>query len=373
MLSIDCSCQLCCYILVLAGLGLKTEEFSKAFQRLKFNLFVEVFSFGVDSAVVFGVSKALLAIGALSPPLANGLVVCASLSMTINMVFVLTKSSGGDEASAVFHAAAGNMIGVFLSPLLILGYLGVTGSVELGGIFYGLAVRVVVPIVVGQIIRKLSPATIEWYMKYKQAFKRAQELALVFIVYTVFCRTFAANAESEEKSVEAVDIVIVVVVTFACLVFLMCLAWVLLRLLFRNEPKLIVMGLFGCTHKTVAMGVPLINAIYEDDANIGLITLPLLIWHTMQLILGSFLAPRLARWVEQEEERLGLTNDEDEEQVEAKQETSELRELNNSETIPSNGDSSNDIDSSGEGKATLEARATALADIDEGKSDEESA
>jgi solute carrier family 10 (sodium/bile acid cotransporter), member 7 len=157
------------------------------------------------------------------------------------------------------------------------------------------------------------------------------------------------------------------------LVFLMCLAWVLLRLLFRNEPKLIVMGLFGCTHKTVAMGVPLINAIYEDDANIGLITLPLLIWHTMQLILGSFLAPRLARWVEQEEERLGLTNDEDEEQVEAKQETSELRELNNSETIPSNGDSSNDIDSSGEGKATLEARATALADIDEGKSDEESA
>jgi solute carrier family 10 (sodium/bile acid cotransporter), member 7 len=361
-------------IVVLAGLGLKTEEFSKAFQRLRFNLFVQVFNFGVDSAVVFGVSRALLAAGALSLPLANGLVVCASLSMTINMVFVLTKSSGGDEASAVFHAAAGNMIGVFLTPTLILGYLGVNGSVDIGEIFFELAIRVVLPIAVGQVIRKISPAVVEWYMKHKQTFKKLQEMALVFIVYTVFCRTFAANAESGSNSVEVVDIVVVIVVEFACLVFLMCLAWVLLRLFFKNEPKLIVMGLFGCTHKTVAMGIPLINAIYEDDANIGLITLPLLIWHTMQLILGSFLAPKLARWVEQEEERLGLTNDEEEEEeVEFTKSTSEPRQLDNNEIISSALDSSNDTTSSWEGKALSDVRATALEDIEQGDSDVESA
>jgi solute carrier family 10 (sodium/bile acid cotransporter), member 7 len=255
------------------------------------------------------VSKALLAAGALSTPLANGMVVCASLSMTINMVLVLTKSSGGDEASAIFNAAAGNMIGVFLTPLLVLGYLGVTGTVAMGEVFYSLAVRVVAPILVGQVIRKFSPATVQWYMKHKSFFKKAQELALVFIVYTVFCRTFADNAD--DTAVTAVDVVVMVVVEFACLVSLMALAWLSLRLLFRDEPYLRVMGLFGCTHKTVAMGVPLINAIYADDATIGLITLPLLIWHTMQLILGSFLAPKLAAWVEREEERLGLDMDDD--------------------------------------------------------------
>ena len=61
----------------------------------------------------------------------------------------------------------------------------------------------------------------------------------------------------------------------------------------------------GCTHKTVAMGVPLINAIYEKDPNIGLYTLPLLIWHPMQLVIGSALAPRLNAWTIREIERLG--------------------------------------------------------------------
>jgi len=56
----------------------------------------------------------------------------------------------------------------------------------------------------------------------------------------------------------------------------------------------------------VAMGVPLINAIYEDDPLVGLYTLPVLIWHTSQLLIGSGLAPRLAKFVKQEEERLQL-------------------------------------------------------------------
>ena len=52
------------------------------------------------------------------------------------------------------------------------------------------------------------------------------------------------------------------------------------------------------------MGVPLINAIYESNPNVGLYTLPLLIWHPMQLVIGSALAPRIADWVEREEDRL---------------------------------------------------------------------
>lgn len=86
----------------------------------------------------------------------------------------------------------------------------------------------------------------------------------------------------------------------------MGVAWYMLRFCFPQQPKLRVMGLYGCTHKTVAMGVPLINAIYEGNPAVGLYTLPLLIWHPMQLVLGTFLAPRLAAFVEREEERLGL-------------------------------------------------------------------
>ena len=129
---------------------------------------------------------------------------------------------------------------------------------------------------------------------------------LVFIIYTVFCKTFASDMVSNVG-----DIFLMILFQFVCLCIVMVLAWILLRLFFRNDPTLRVMGLFGCTHKTVAMGVPLINAIYDGNPNIGVYTLPLLIWHPMQLVIGSALAPRLEKWVAREMEQLGSTSNTD--------------------------------------------------------------
>jgi sodium/bile acid cotransporter 7 len=295
------------YIFVLAGLGLKTEEFKKAFQRFRFNVAVQAFNFGVVSSLVFGVSRGLVLLNAIPQSLADGMVVCASLPVSINVCLVLTKSAGGDEASAIFNAAFGNMIGVFLSPMLILGYLGVSGDVALWDVFYKLALRVVLPVSFGQILQKFSPAVVAFAKEHKKRFTKAQQLALVFIVYTVFCQTFS----SEDENVAVADIFIMIAIQFFLLCLVMSLSWVFLKLLFANEPTLRVMGLFGCTHKTVAMGVPLINAIYENDTNVGLYTLPLLIWFPMQLVLGSFLAPKLLKWVEAEKARLGEEGEDD--------------------------------------------------------------
>ena len=62
----------------------------------------------------------------------------------------------------------------------------------------------------------------------------------------------------------------------------------------------------------------MINAIYEGNPKIGLYTLPLLIWHPMQLVFGTFLSPRLLKWVEsfpdEEEDDLKLEVVDDEEE-----------------------------------------------------------
>jgi sodium/bile acid cotransporter 7 len=92
-------------IFLLAGLGLKTKELKNALKSIGFNAFVQIFNFGVDSSIVFGFAVLLKKIGAISDPLAQGMIICGCLSVTVNMVFVLTKNAGGDEAIAIFHAA----------------------------------------------------------------------------------------------------------------------------------------------------------------------------------------------------------------------------------------------------------------------------
>ena len=297
------------FIFILAGMGIKTEEFAKAFQRLPFNIFVQCFNFGAVSGIVYGFSRFMVAVNALPQSLADGMVICASLPITVNMVLVLTKSAGGEEASAVFNAAFGNLVGVFLSPALILGYLGVQGSINLGTVFMKLGLRVVLPIFIGQILQKFVPPAKEFVKRYKKYFKKAQEWCLVFIVYTVFCKTFYNGSDTN-----VADIFLMIALQLLMLTVVMCLAWISLRILFRNEPKLQAMGLFGCTHKTVAMGVPLINAIYEDNPLVGLYTLPLLIWHPMQLVLGTAVAPKVAEYVKRRQEELNDNNNDKEKQ-----------------------------------------------------------
>jgi len=284
---------------VLAGLALRTEEFAHAFTQVHFNAFVQIFSFGVVSSIVFGFSRLMIKIGAISKILGDGMAVCGSLSITVNMCVVMTVAAGGDEATAIFNAAFGNMIGIFISPLLILGYIGVSGDVPIGTTFYKLGVRVLFPLFIGQVVRKTSDDLVAFVKKYKRYFAKAQEYTLIFIIYTVFCETF-----SKERDSNIGDIFLLILFQFILLSAVMALAWILMKFLFPTKPELRVMGLFGCSQKTLAVGLPLISAIYEGNPNAGLYTLPLLIWHPMQIILGSALTPRLKAFVEAENERL---------------------------------------------------------------------
>ncbi len=182
-------------IFVLSGLGLETNEFAVAFQQWKYNLFVQVYDIGLVSLGVYSLSLALKALNILSKDLADGMVVCACLPMSINMVIVLTKMAGAHDAAAIFNTAFGNFLGVFVSPLLIYVYLGISADIKLFDVFYKLAVRVLLPIVVGQVLQKVIPLIGEFSNKNKAALKRAQQYLLVFIVYTVFCSTFGDKLE----------------------------------------------------------------------------------------------------------------------------------------------------------------------------------
>ena len=99
----------------------------------------------------------------------------------------------------------------------------------------------------------------------------------------------------------------------------MAFGWWCMKTVFKDQPRLVVMGFFGAHHKTVAMGIPLIKAIYYGNPKMGLYILPLLIWHPIQLLVGSALTPRLKLWVMAEEERLYLESQEPESALKAEE------------------------------------------------------
>merc|ERR1719182_339383 len=155
------------WIFLFTGLGLRTRELVKALKNYKFNAFVQLFNLGLLPVAIWAISRVLIDVKVLSTPLANGVAVCAFLPMTVNMVIVLTKSSGGDEAAAVFNSACGNLLGVFVTPAWVQALLGSTSSVSFAATVIKLCYRVLAPLFVGQLTQYWLPSVAKWAKKHK--------------------------------------------------------------------------------------------------------------------------------------------------------------------------------------------------------------
>jgi sodium/bile acid cotransporter 7 len=278
---------------------LEIEQCIYAFTRFRFNAYVLLYNFGFVSAVVFGISRGLKSSGILSPIYSDGLVLCGALPLAVNAVSILTVACHGDEAVAIFNEAVSNMIGVFLSPLLIRGYLGAIAGANLPSTFWKLIVRVIVPLVIGQILRYFSTWVVEFRNRYKVWFTRAQKYLLVYIEYTLFCTTFKKNLGTGIG-----DAFTLVLVVFILQVFFLTIAWAISHYFYRDLPRLRVVGLFGPVAKTTSLGIPLILSLYQSNPRATIYTLPVLIWHPMLLVVGSILTPCLRSYVEREVERV---------------------------------------------------------------------
>jgi solute carrier family 10 (sodium/bile acid cotransporter), member 7 len=323
------------YIFVMFGLGVRTEEFASALSKMRFNALIQVYNLGFMSATIYGVTRLLAMSGILTQTLADGLAICGCLPMSINVGIILTMAAGGDEAVAIFNTSFGNFIGVFLSPALILGYLGTAGYVNVGQIYMKLTLIVIVPLIVGQAIQRLVRPVREFYFAHKKAFKKSAEWALVFIIFTIFSRNFYSGAK-----VPLGQVFILIACVICCILGFMGITWLMLRLLYKDTPILRVTGTFISIQKTstypccccccccchlrrepvshqaeppsssfsffvaVALGVPLITSIYGKDPNLAFYTLPVMCWHPLQLILGSILVPHMVRFLAREKGRM---------------------------------------------------------------------
>ena len=52
--------------------------------------------------------------------------------------------------------------------------------------------------------------------------------------------------------------------------------------------------------KTIALGFPLITVLYGSQPDVGLISLPLLIYHPSQILIGGLLVKPFKTWVHAE-------------------------------------------------------------------------
>ncbi|KAL9539858.1 hypothetical protein PS6_011018 [Mucor atramentarius] len=307
-------------IFLLSGLGLEVSVMLRTILRWRLHLIVQVINFILLPFIMYGIVRFFISVHAdLDMTVYKGWMIALSTSTTVSSNAIMTRNANGNDGAALFNAALGNVLGIFVSPALMTAFQNDPivfepgtdrGNPDYLSVLKTLGSTVLAPLVVGQIIRYLFSARVK-YLAAKCKFSIINSLALLCLVWSVFCDGVASDAFTKMTGVDIVAIIFVDIFMYlfgcvACL-FVARLPW---PTRYVNEPKWVAKWRFsrkdavaimycGAT-KTVSMGIPLINVLYSDSSYgvVGVLSLPLLMYHICQLFIGNFQVPMLKKWIE---------------------------------------------------------------------------
>ncbi|KAG5460363.1 MAG: SBF-like CPA transporter family-domain-containing protein [Olpidium bornovanus] len=208
------------------------------------------------------------------------------------------RSAYGNEPAALMNAVLGNIIGVFVSPTLIGAYTrGIaqgSSSVSYSDVFVNLGVTVIAPLVLGQLVQYFAPRFVVW-LKRHVSFPDLSSVLLLLLVYSVFCNTFAENITA---TTPVADLIAVVFIDLAILVLFATLSFAISGLPIFGFTRSDKVAVVNCAAtKTLALGIPIITAMFANSPLVGLYSIPLIVYHAEQIILGAFLVSVFQRWV----------------------------------------------------------------------------
>ncbi len=237
---------------------------------------------GLSLSKVFG--------GFLSPALWTGILYMGALPSTVQSSIAFVSLAKGNVPAAVASASASQVLGVLLTPVLVSLLSGAQGGeVPVSGIGK-VALQILLPFIAGHLLR---PWIGDFVHRYKSTISITDRATILIAVYSAFS---GAVIEGIWHRLPLPDFL--VLFALCCLMLALALLFtctVARKLGFSRDDETVIV--FCGTKKSLVQGVPMARVLFAGP-DLGLILLPIMIFHQVQLMVCAWIARRYARQVE---------------------------------------------------------------------------
>ncbi len=232
-----------------------------------------------------GLTARTVAPGLLTPALWAGVLMLCVLPSTVQSSIAFTSIARGNVAAALCAATASNLFGILLTPLLAGLLLSAHGGFSARGVG-DIVLQLLLPFLMGQLAR---PWIGGWVGRHKQVSSLVDRGSILLVVYVAFSEGVTQGIWHQLDAGR-----------FAALLLLdaTLLAAVLLatagigRMLGLDRADRITVVFCG-SKKSLASGLPMASVLFAGQS-LGLIVLPLMLFHQIQLMVCAALARRYA-------------------------------------------------------------------------------
>ncbi len=271
------------------GLRLPAKAVWDGVRHWRLQLAVLVGSFAVVPLI--GLSLSWLMPGVLSPILWTGVLFLCVLPSTVQAAIASASMAGGNVAASIVSAAISNLAAVLLTPLLFTAIAHVSGGAGDLSAIGRIATLLLLPFALGQIARVwLAP----WAERHKVWIGRLDRTTIVIALYVAFS---AAANEGIWARLDGLELLRLAGIVVVMLSLGFTANWMIGGMIGLSRADRATL-LFSGTHKSLATGAPMARILFPA-AQAGLMIVPLMIYHQLQLMVSAWIATRLAKDNEQ--------------------------------------------------------------------------
>jgi solute carrier family 10 (sodium/bile acid cotransporter), member 7 len=212
----------------------------------------------------------------------------AVLPSTVSSSVVMVSIARGNLPAAIFNASLSSIIGIFITPLWMSFFIKETaGTAALADVIVKLCFQVLVPVIAGFLLHGRLGHLAE---KHKQSLRYFDQSIILLIIYTAFCESFYGNVFSTHSLAEIVLLAVIMLAFFLAMFGLMQVIGSAFK--FSREDRITL--LFCGSKKSLVQGALMGRLLFPDPVILGVVLLPLVLYHALQLLAGSAIAERLA-------------------------------------------------------------------------------
>ena len=234
---------------------------------------------------LLGISAHFLAPNFLPGTLWAGVILLTALPSTVQASIVFTSVAGGNVPAAMCSATASSLLGVFLTPL-IAGFLLASHGLDISArSVLGIVVQLLLPFIAGQLLRPWIGA---YLTRHPRALKSVDYGSILILVYSAFSH---GVVDGIWHQIGAGDLFKVAFVDIALLATVMAILTFASRQLGFSRADEIAIVFCG-SKKSLVNGVPIATLLFAG--HVGLVVIPLMLFHQMQLMVCASLARHYA-------------------------------------------------------------------------------
>ncbi|MFT4174756.1 MAG: bile acid:sodium symporter family protein [Rhodocyclaceae bacterium] len=221
----------------------------------------------------------------ITPQMYLGVLFLCTLPSTVQSSIAFTSMAEGNVPAAICSASASNLIGIFLTPVLVGALMASSGAgaVSLDSI-WNIVLQLLLPFVAGQIARRWIGS---WVDRHKGMIKYTDQTSILLVVYTAFSEAVVQGLWQQTPLPALGGLVVVNIVLLALVLTIMTLG--ARKLGFNREDEITIV--FCGSKKSLASGVPIAKVLFASHL-VGSMVLPIMLFHQIQLMTCAVLAQR---------------------------------------------------------------------------------